>query len=170
MCYTITSRKGVIMEQYEEKIKLVLFDINNEQHLSFYKELRKDESIFKWFQGLLPNLLRKTDDIFNKGFLLSYNKELIGYMDISNYIIEEEAVYIRGAIEKEHRGKSLGKKMLKDITEYIFNNYSYIRFIKSKVNKNNIASIKMATNAGFKNIYNDYYIIENPFYDIIKKK
>lgn len=153
------------MEVSEEKIKLVNFDKDNIEHVLFLKNLINDETIKSRFQGLLPNLMKNSKEIFNKGFFLSFKNELVGYIDFSSFNTEE-AVYFRGAISQEHRGKKLGKKMLKDISNYTFENYPYVKFIKLKIEKDNISSIKVALSNGFYNIDKDYYVLENPNYKI----
>ena len=148
----------------EDKIELVEFNKDNVEHIKYFKKLRDDKSISIRFQGLFPYLLRKGDTIFNRGFFLSYQNELVGYIDIGEFHEEEEAVYFRGAIDNEHRGKSLGKKMLKDVTEYVCNNYSYVKYIKLKIHKDNKPSINVALSNGYKQVSDELYILENPNY------
>lgn len=148
----------------EDKIQLVTFDQNNKEHIKYLKKLLHDESIVKRFQGILPYLLRNKDDIFNRGFFLSYKEELVGYVDISEFHEDEEAVYFRGAIDEEHRGKSLGKKMLKDISDYVFFNYTHVKFIKLKIHKDNIASINVAKSNGYQIVNDELYSLKNPLY------
>ncbi len=152
----------------EEKIQLVTFDKNNKEHIRYLKKILHDKSILKRFQGILPYLLRDRDDIFNRGFFLSYKDELVGYIDISEFHEDEEAVYFRGAIDEENRGKSLGKKMLSDVSDYVFSNYIYVKFIKLNIHRDNDMSINIAKANGYQVINDELYSLENPLY--VKQK
>ena len=147
-----------------ETLSLVTFDKNNEKHITFLKRIINDESIKKRFTGFLSRLNSKANyGIIGKSFFVAENKELIGFIDIGLLNQEEEAVYLRGAIDKSKRGNNYGHKMLNEVSNYIFENYSNVKTIKLKIDKNNYASIKTAESCGFNYILNDYYIKSNPY-------
>lgn len=52
--------------------------------------------------------------------------------------------------------------MLKEITDYIFLHNPEVKFVKVKIAKDNIASIKTASSCGFNWIGDDYYELQNP--------
>lgn len=151
-----------------EIITLVNFNKNNIDHLNFYKKLKNDEDIKKRFQGLLPNLLRQSNNNYylNKGFLVAINDILVGYIDIGAFNEQEEAVYFRGAIAKDFRGKSYGTLMLHNVADLIFKNYPFVKKIKLKIENDNTPSIIVAQKNGFKWDGKDYYYLENPYLDL----
>ena len=145
-----------------DEISFTTFDKNNKDHIIALKEMIKDEEIVKRFQGYLPRLNNPSPTIFNKGFWVTFDNTIIGYLDIGNYNKDEDCVYLRAAIFKEYRNKHFGTDMLKEACNYIFTNYPFINKIKLKIDNDNIASQKVADNAGFKWEKDDYYYLDNP--------
>lgn len=141
---------------------LCSFDKNNKNHMLFLKKILKDDSVIKRFQGFLPHLLKDTNDIFDKGFFVSKNNELIGYVDFDNFSKEEQAVYIRQMIDKEKRGLGYGSSILSEVCNYVFKTYPFVTKVKARIAKDNVKSIMMAYNAGFINDIDDYYTLSNP--------
>ena len=146
----------------EEHVSFTTFDKDNKEHINILKEMIKDEEITKRFQGYLPRLNNPNNTIFNKGFWITFNNTIVGYLDIGNYNKDEDCVYLRAAIFKEHRNKHLGTDMLKEACNYIFINYPFVNKIKLKIDNDNIASQKVAGNAGFIWERDDYYYLDNP--------
>lgn len=144
---------------------LCLFNKDSLEHKKFFMDLIHDETIFKRFQGILPNLVRETENVFNKGFLLKTDDNYIGYVDISNYDQMAKCVYVRGAILNLFQGKNYGHIMLKEISDYLFNCYSEIEYIRLVIDPDNIPSIKTALSCGYKLVGN-YYVLYNPNLDI----
>lgn len=152
-------------------IRLVDFDKNNNDHVLFYKKLINDETISKRFTGLLPNLMRPASNApFNKGYLVSIDNTLVGYIDISNYNDVEKAIYLRAAIEKSARKHNYGSQLLIYISKYLFTAYPQIEHIKLKIDVDNIASQKVAEKAGYTYLYSDYYGLDNPYLEFDNKK
>lgn len=151
----------------ENQIIFTTFDKNNKDHIIALKSMLKDEEITERFQGFLPKLSNKSIDIFNKGFWVVHNNQIVGYLDVSNYNKEENCIYLRGAIFKEFRDKHLGTDMLNNACKLIFSKYPFINQIKLKIADDNITSQKIAANAGFKWEKDDFYYLENPY---IEKK
>ena len=145
------------------KLTLCSFNKDNKDHMLFLKKILKDESIIKRFQGFLPNLLKNTNDIFGKGFLLSLDNETTGYVDFGNFNNEEEAVYIRELVDKDKRHLGYGTLILSEVCDYVFKTYTFVYKIKARIAPDNIKSIMMAYNAGFINDRDDYYSLSNPY-------
>ncbi len=103
------------------------------------------------------------DSIIGKGFFISDNGKLIGYIDIGNYNVNEKAVYIRQAIDQDVRGRNYGKRTLYELCDFIFREYPDVENIKARIASDNQASIRMALACGFTNIRDDYYGMENPY-------
>lgn len=147
-----------------DTLSLVVFDRNNIEHINFFKKIALDATIKNRFTGFLSNLNAKSDSIIGKAFFLEANNELIGFIDIGSFSEEEEAIYLRGAIDKEKRGKNYGHKMLEETSNYIFLNYPEVKNIKLKIAHDNTSSIKTAESCGFINTLNDCYQKGNPYY------
>lgn len=147
-----------------ETLSLNTFDKDNKIYLDFLKKLLCDKTIKQRFQGFLPNLLREnTNSIIGRGFFVSCDNELIGYIDIGNYNINEKSVYLRCAIEKSKRKKAYGRRILSEISDYIFNTHPEVETIKLKIDKDNVPSLKVADACGYKWINDDYYGLSNPY-------
>ena len=151
-----------------DTLKLVTFDQNNKEHILFLKKILNDKTVTQRFNGFLSHLKAKTDDIIGKGFFVK-DKEIIGYIDIGDYNKDEEAVYLRGLIDKNKRGNNYGHIMLDEVTNYIFINYPIIKYIKLKIEDNNKASLKTALSVGYSWINSDYYGKLNPYYEYSNK-
>lgn len=147
-----------------DTIELVIFDRQNSEHIEFLKKIVQDKEITKYFQGFLNNLLRKSNDIFDRGYFVRVNDQLVGYFDLGKYNEAEKAVYVREAVVKEYRGKHLGfgKLMLKEVSDYLFNTYDDLNCVKGVINKENKFSQNTMFSVGGYSVGNDYYLIENP--------
>jgi len=153
------------------ELTLNIFDKTSKQELEFIRKLCKDETISKWFQGIMVGLTNNSKkEFFNHSFLVTHNKDLIGYINIGSYNEEEACVYLRAAIDKEKRGFSYGKMLLTEITNYIFKNYNNIESIRLKIEKENKVSLNTAISCGYEWLKDDYYIKNNPYYNINKIK
>ncbi|MEG1648008.1 MAG: GNAT family N-acetyltransferase [Bacilli bacterium] len=143
------------------------FDKTNIEHISFFKKLAHDKSIESRFQGLGVGLLHTYDKtFFDRGFFVEVNDELIGYINIGNFNELEKCVYLREAIDSDKRGKSYGKLLLKEISEYIFSNYMQVEKIILKIAFDNISSLNTANACGYKLLYSDYYYLLNPYLEM----
>lgn len=152
-----------------ETLNLVSFDKENVEHIIFLRKLLRDKTISERFNGLLPQLNAKHNDgVIGKGFFLADGDELVGYVDIGQYNVEEEAVYIRGAVDKDKRGNHYGYRLLSETTDYIFANYPKVRNVKVKIAEDNTASLKTAGACGFIWLGSDYYGKSNPYEKEVK--
>lgn len=151
-------------------LNLVTFDKSNHKHLTFLKKLIKDKVVLERFQGFSQHLLHNFgNEFFDRGFLILIEQDVVGYVDISNYNYIEDSVYLRCAIDKDFRGKAIGKRLLSELTNYIFDNYSYIGKIRLKIADDNTSSLKVADACGFKWEEKDYYTKFNPLKENVNK-
>lgn len=150
-------------------LELITFDKNNSEHLHFLKTLIKDESITERFQGIFSSLIHNNNNnLYDKGFFISNNQKLIGYIHIGNYNKDERSLYLRIAIASYKRGEGLGKRSLKEITDYIFENTKEVENLRLKIAKDNKASINTAQAAGYTWLIDEFYIKYNPYLEIEK--
>ena len=151
-----------------DELTLITFNKENKKHLEFFKKILG--GLENRFQGILPNLMRNSSSFFNRGYLVSDNDVLIGYIDISSYNEDEQSVYLRASVDSSTRGKVYGKLILKEVTEYIFSNYSNVVSIRLKIEDDNTYSIKTALSCGYLNVPNtQIYVIFNPNINIKNK-
>lgn len=95
------------------ELSLKLFNKENLTDLEFVKNLCKDETISKQFQGILVGLTHNPKkELFGHSFLVTHNLDLIGYINIGSYNEDEKSVYLRAAIDKDKRGFSYEKKFI----------------------------------------------------------
>lgn len=146
-----------------ETLKLTTFDKTNKEHIIFLKELLKDKTILKRFQGLSVGLIHPNSNSFlNNGYYILDNDTLIGYLHISNFNSEEKSVYLRSAITSTKRNSGYGKRLLKEITNYLFQNYPFIANIRLVIASDNKPSLNIASSCGYTWLKDDIYINYNP--------
>ena len=152
-----------------QDLDLVIFNKDNTEHIKFLKQLIHDKSILERFQGITNGLLHNHgDSFFDRGFFVSYQDMLIGYVKIGEFNDREKCVTLRYAIISTERGRGYGKLLLSEITNYIFANYDKVESIRLKIANDNKASLGAANACGFKWIRDDFYGIYNP--DFINNK
>ncbi|MBE6140063.1 MAG: GNAT family N-acetyltransferase [Firmicutes bacterium] len=147
-----------------ETLTLHIFDKNSEMDILFYKKLRNDKTITKYIQGLSVGLLYNPQHkFFNKSFFVAEQDSYIGYIKIGNYNELNKYVYLSGAIDFDSRGKSLGSKMLYEVSDYIFKNYPEVESIRLKIKSTNKSSIYTANSCGFIWLTDELYYKLNPY-------
>lgn len=145
-----------------DELALECFDRNNKEHIEFFKKMR--DGLENRFSGVLPNLMKNNSSFFDRGYLISDNNKLIGYIDVSAYDYIEASIYLRASILSDARGKGYAKKILKEISDYIFKNYEEVLSIRLKIADDNIYSIKTALSCGYLNIPGtQMYVSFNPY-------
>lgn len=145
-------------------LTLTTFEKNDKEALTFLKRLIGDDTIKKRFQGITVGLLENLKkQFFGFSFLVKFNEEYIGYINIGNYNEEEKSTYLRAAIDKDKRGLEYGKTLLAEITEYIFQNYPQVENIRLKIARDNIPSLMTAKACGYDWLEGDLFIKHNPY-------
>lgn len=142
-----------------ETLSLYIIDRQNKEDLEFVKKLFHDENIKKWVNGI-SNILSedRNRDFFGSGFIVKNVDEYIGYVGIGNFNKEEKCVYLRAGISKDKTGHGYGKRLLNEITEYMFSNFSDLESIRLKINSENIPSLMTANSCGYRFLYGDFYV------------
>lgn len=147
-----------------QTLSLHTFDKENKSALEFIKKLCKDETIQTRFQGITSGLLHnEKKDFFNHSFLVTDNNVFIGYINIGTYNKNEKCVFLRAAIDKDNRGKSYGRSLLNEATDYIFKTYPEVESIRLKIAIDNKASLMTAKACEYEWLENDFYIKYNPY-------
>ena len=147
-----------------ETLSLHIINKNNKKDLEFVKKLFHNEDIKKWVHGI-SNILNdnKEHKLFGHGFIIKDGIKYIGYLGIGDLNNEEKCIYLRAGLDKNVTGKGYGKKILNEITEYIFSTYEEVESIKLKIDRNNSASLGTANSCGYIWTHDDFYEKKNPY-------
>ena len=94
----------------------------------------------------LKNNKIKNDCIFDRGYIVSFNDILIGYVFISKLIKDD--LYLEYSILKDYRGKGFGKLLLNEVSIYLIDNYN-IKSIVLDIDPSNTPSIMTAVSCGY---------------------
>ena len=132
-----------------DNIILYTYDDNNLIHkkvlLNFMNE-SKSNYIHDIDRRLKNNFNKKENNIFDRGYLVSLNNNIVGYIFISKIIKDE--IFLEYSIIKGYRGKKIGKLLLSDVSNYIMENYN-IKSILLDIEPSNIPSLITAVNCGY---------------------
>lgn len=121
---------------FKKNESLFLINLRNQKYVRFNSINSKIISQKKhelWYKEFLQNKN-------NKLFLIKYYKKNIGYIRIEK---KEKEYQTSWAILKKYSGKGITARSLKKVTNNKKNKYTAI------INKNNLASIKVAEKSGF---------------------
>ncbi|WP_457642746.1 UDP-2,4-diacetamido-2,4,6-trideoxy-beta-L-altropyranose hydrolase [Persephonella sp.] len=134
-----------IFRNVENKDIWDIYEISNDmsvRKVSLNTErIAKDEHI-KWFSTVQKSNF----------YVLEFNNKIIGQIRFSNEDIQEETI-VSLSLHKDFRGIGIGKYLLKKGIKDIFKNEN-IKKVVAYVKKDNIKSIKLFENTGFKKVDN----------------
>ena len=126
------------------------FDVRNN---AINSQLITWEEHLKWFKKRLNSSISKI-------FIFQTDQQPIGQV---RFEYEKNAWLIDYSVDKLHRGKGIGKLMLKEILDYFKTNESIVAYVKI----DNIASAKIFDSLGFKK--NEIVKINKINYQIFEK-
>lgn len=129
---------------------------NTDEILQYIKLLNSDFSITTYLGSLTEYIGRKN------AFIISINETLVGFIMISNNILENSTELIFG-IETKYQNQGIATQLLRELTEYLFlyglNNSEEVKKIVLKVYNPYVKEIALK---------NSYYTDDN--YKLFKKK
>ena len=128
---------------------LNLIRYNYDKHNLIKEELSFGNSNSKYVQKISERLeLSSNNDksIYQSAFVVEDKGISIGYLYISN--VSDDEVFLECSILKDFRKKGYGSKILKEVSEYLFQKEN-IRNIRLDIEPSNIASISTAKACGF---------------------
>ena len=144
------------MNDFETKnFKFFSYDITNELETDFVKELLNDEDTKNYIKSIDALINKESINPLRSTYLVSKDDSIVGYLNLYE---EYNVVEIDLAVAPKERGirnnsnETVGCQILKEVSEYLFDNYIFIRYLKGIIAKSNIRSIKTIQNAGFKYI------------------
>ncbi len=134
------------------------YDFTSPSHHAFVKELISDPNVDKYLKNVEGFIYRDTEIPLNNAFLVGKGDNIVGYINLYE---ELNTVAMDYAVRPSFRGirnnsnETIGCEILRETSEFILDNYEFIRFIRLYIAKSNIRSIKAATRAGF--VLNDSF-------------
>lgn len=137
-----------------KSLKIELIDYKNIVHLNFLKRLMQSKDInYLWD---LTNQYLDNNQNIGKYIIINELDNYIGYLNISN---PTEAFYgntvsLYYAIEESYRGKEYGKRIIQEVSDWLFSENN-IECIVAQVDTKNSHSINTLTKAGMTEINND---------------
>lgn len=130
--------------------KLEQYDDDKLEHRRTLVELWNDPISREYLYDLTKETRyideKNLEDNRNNAYIVYFENEIIGYISIMG---ENNRFHISYGITPEHRGKKLASPLLKEFTSEIFKNYETIDELVLVINRKNIVSQKVATNAGY---------------------
>ena len=160
------------MIKINDNIFLETFDNTNNEHLKIYKEFQtnsKSDMINEVEQRLV--LSRSVDNLeYANSYLIKYENNIVGYLYLTAKSKKDSYIYLEMSILKEFRGKHLGRMLLEEITNYIYEKNTDLREIRFSIDRSNTASMVASEAAGFYPDDDDYlnkkidFIKNNPYY------
>ena len=130
-----------------ETLKLTSY---KEQEHSFLKEeLENGKSSSNYIHQIGERLESSKDNdknIYQKAFIILDENTPIGYLFISSMINDE--VFLEYAILKEFRGMGYASDIVREVTQYLFENYN-LKSIRLDIDPSNKNSILVANACGF---------------------
>ncbi|MBQ8681637.1 MAG: GNAT family N-acetyltransferase [Bacilli bacterium] len=132
------------------------YDEYNQLHRNLVEEF-KGISSSKYVSQIENRLIlnnKQKSFPFDTGFIISLNSDddLVGYIFISS--IRNDEVYLEYSILNNKKKMGYGKLVLKELTEYLFENFN-IRDIALDIDVSNVPSVKTAISCGY---YDEDYL------------
>ena len=133
-----------------KSFRLEEIDITKQEHLDMIKEFDNDSSVKQYlypykdsFYDLVCDAI-KTDDIFRTFYAIYTENRIIGYMEIGN----SKSTNLNSALIKSERNKGYSKLLLKELSNYLLENYSSVNSVNTIIRKDNKNSISTVESAG----------------------
>lgn len=133
------------------------YNPSEEEHRAFVKELVADPKVNEYLKNVDAFIYQDTGIPLNNAYLVGKGDDIVGYINLYEHTRIVEMDY---AVRPSFRGirnnsnETIGCEILRETSEFLFDNYDFIRFISLYIAKSNIRSIKAAQRAGF--VVQDY--------------
>lgn len=149
------------MSSFETKnFQFFSYDFTSKYHQNFVRELIKDPNVNTYIKNIEAFIYRDTEIPLNNAYLVGKDDLIVGYINLfeDRLIVEMDYAVtpnMRGI--RNNSNETIGCQILRETSEYLFDSYDFIKFIRLSIAKSNIRSIKAAERAGFKlvNHYSD---------------
>lgn len=120
----------------------------DEKYSKIKDEFENGVSSSKYIHQIKERLEKSKEDntLFNSAFIVLDEKNPVGYLFISSMINDE--VFIEYSVLKEQRQKGYGKRIVNEISDYLFENNN-IKSIILDIDPSNKNSMLLASSCGF---------------------
>ena len=128
---------------------LLLTRYDSDKHKALKDELESGQSQSEFINQIGVRLEASKDNdksIYQSAFVVEDLGTPVGYLYISSMIHDE--VFLEYAVLKEERGKGYGSDIVKETTDYLFENHN-IRSVRLDIDPSNKNSINAAEAAGY---------------------
>lgn len=128
---------------------LLLTRYSEEKHRQLKDELETGESHSDFIHQVGERLESSKDNdrgIYQSAFVVEDLGTPVGYLFISSMVRDE--VFLEYAVLKEHRGKGYGSDIIRETTDYLFQEHN-IRCIRLDIDPSNKNSINAAEACGY---------------------
>jgi RimJ/RimL family protein N-acetyltransferase len=128
---------------------LNLVRYNEENHRLLLENFEKGESASDFIHQIgqrLESSKTNLKTVFQSAFVVEDNNTPVGYLYISS--MQKDEVFIEYAVLKEYRGNGYGKKIVEEVSDYLFS-FHNIENVKLDISPNNKNSIFVAESCGF---------------------
>ena len=130
-----------------ETLSLVRY--NEENHKLLLEDFEKGESVSDFIHQIgqrLESSKTNLKTVFQSAFVVEDNNTPIGYLYISP--MQKDEVFIEYAVLKEYRGKGYGRKIIEEVSDYLFS-FHNIENVKLDISPSNKNSMFVAESCGF---------------------
>lgn len=141
------------MSSFETKdLKFFSYDFSSPTHRAFVKELIGDPSVEQYLKNVDAFIYQDTEEPLNNAFLVVKGDDIVGYINLYE---KHRIVDMDYAVRPSFRGirnnsnETVGCEILRETSEFLFENYQFIKFIRLMIASSNIRSIRAALRAGF---------------------
>lgn len=128
---------------------LLLTRYSEDKHKGLKEELETGKSHSEFIHQVGERLENSKDNnrsIYQSAFVVEDLGMPIGYLYISSMVKDE--VFLEYAVLKEHRDKGYGSDIIRETTDYLFQNHN-IKAIRLDIDPSNKNSINAATACGY---------------------
>ncbi len=128
---------------------LLLTRYSEDKHKGLKEELETGKSHSEFIHQVGERLENSKDNnrsIYQSAFVVEDLGMPIGYLYISSMVKDE--VFLEYAVLKEHRNKGYGSDIIRETTDYLFQNHN-IKAIRLDIDPSNKNSINAATACGY---------------------
>lgn len=121
----------------------------NEKYEKLRNELENGSSSSKFIHQIAQRLdtsIYSKENVFQSAFVVLDDEVPIGYLYISSN--KNDEVFLEYSLLKDFRGKGYGKRLLNEISDYLFINHN-IRSIRADVDPSNKNSMMLLESCGY---------------------
>lgn len=132
------------------------FNPNKEDEFEAINTLLSDKYVKKYLGNadIREFLLyaKDNDEICDSSFLVGMKDEVVGFLSTFSGL---NSIDLQYALLPQFRGKkvndkdTIGRLMIKEAADELFDRYAYVKFLRVYINEANVLSINMAKKVGF---------------------